>query len=70
MKQQYNDNRICILCEHSSALADDSVCLCRKRGVVSASHSCGKFTFDPIKYNVSPRKSVKVPKFNFDKVTK
>lgn len=50
MKQ--NDEKIekyCKFCEHAGTLSDPDKMLCRRHGIVEASHLCRKFRYDPMK---------------------
>lgn len=50
MKKEKNDiEKVCAYCEHASPLKDKDYMLCSVRGVVSASFSCRKFLYDPLK---------------------
>lgn len=53
--------RSCSYCQHGTALENDEV-LCLKRGVVSATHRCRKFRYDPCK-RIPP----KMKPLDFDK---
>lgn len=40
--------RSCAYCAHGTKIDDEQI-LCAKRGVVSVSHKCRKFKYDPCK---------------------
>lgn len=52
--------RSCVTCLYSAALSDHQM-LCSKRGVVSDSYACRKFSYDPCK-RIPP--SIKAPDFD------
>lgn len=41
--------QFCKFCENAGTLSDPDVMLCKRHGVVSASHVCRKFRYDPLK---------------------
>ncbi len=49
MKNTAEYEKMCVYCEHASAIHDNSYVLCAKKGVVLATHSCRKFIYDPMK---------------------
>ena len=49
MKTDDRIERYCKYCEHASSLSDPDSMLCRKIGVVGASHCCRRFRYDPLK---------------------
>lgn len=50
MKNKKNEiEKVCAYCEHAASLKDKDFMLCGARGVVSASFSCRKFLYDPLK---------------------
>jgi len=58
MKRNYEDiEQLCAMCENSSAIFDPENVLCKHHGVVSATHKCRKFVYDPLKR--VPSKSAK-----------
>ena len=46
--------KYCKYCEKAQALYDSDTMLCPRYGVVSATHKCRKFKYDPLK-RVPPR---------------
>lgn len=48
--------RICAFCEYASRMYDDSVMLCRDKGIVDCRHHCRKFSYDPLKRRVRLKK--------------
>ncbi|MBQ4140910.1 MAG: hypothetical protein IJD70_06195 [Clostridia bacterium] len=52
--QEDDHPNCCAYCEHATALKGDRLrMICDKRGVVSTSHVCRKFLYDPLKRNAS-----------------
>lgn len=49
MKNKPEIEKYCKYCERASALSDPDTMLCEKKGIVSASHKCRAFTYDPLK---------------------
>ncbi len=49
-------DRICALCEYSHKISGGEYFVCRKKGVVAPDNVCRKFTFDPLKMEVSPQR--------------
>lgn len=41
--------KCCAYCEKSTVLAGDEYVLCSKKGVVSLTHKCHRFSYDPLK---------------------
>ncbi len=41
-------DKFCSYCVHA-AKVDEETCLCAKKGLVSSSHHCRKFKYDPLK---------------------
>ena len=54
---------ICAYCEFATPLFDGESVLCKKAGVVGKSHSCRKFSYDPLK-RVPPKKAA-APKLDY-----
>lgn len=54
--------RSCSYCQHGTAMENDQI-LCKKRGVVSASYSCGKFRYNPCKRIPHKMKSLDFEKY-------
>ncbi len=48
-KEKYELDRVCAYCEHATTLAGGEHVLCAKRGVVTGTHHCRKFVYDPLK---------------------
>ncbi len=48
--------KVCALCEYSHKISGGEYFVCRKKGVVPPDHVCRKFTFDPLKMEVSPQR--------------
>ncbi|MBE6541709.1 MAG: hypothetical protein E7672_04610 [Ruminococcaceae bacterium] len=55
--------KYCKFCERATGLNDPDTMLCEKYGVVSASHVCRKFCYDPLKRE--PSKKAKEPKLEY-----
>ncbi len=54
MKRKYAEENLeivkcCAYCEKATPLAGDEYVLCEKRGVVSLTHHCRRFAYDPLK---------------------
>ena len=49
MKADERIEKFCKYCEHAATLSDPDSMLCAKIGVVSASHCCRRFRYDPLK---------------------
>ena len=49
VKQDERIEKYCKYCEHAGTLSDPDTMLCRKAGVVRASHCCRLFRYDPLK---------------------
>ena len=58
---QEESERVCALCEYSHKISGGEYFVCRKKGVVPPDHVCRKFTFDPLKMEVSPVRMPSVP---------
>ncbi len=41
--------KCCAYCEKATPLVGDEYVLCSKKGVVSLTHSCRRFSYDPLK---------------------
>ena len=52
MKFKSDTPNICLYCEFSSPLNDDGFVICKRRGVVTADHTCRHFFPDLIKMPV------------------
>lgn len=51
-KNETSENEIskcCAYCEKATVLASEDYVLCSKRGVVSQTYSCRRFSYDPLK---------------------
>ncbi len=48
-KEKYELDRVCAYCERATVLAGGDHVLCDKRGVVTGTHHCRKFVYDPLK---------------------
>ena len=55
--------RMCITCEHSVSLVDESIVLCKRRGIVPAGNICKRFVYDPLK-RIPPRRTA-APKLDY-----
>lgn len=51
--------RCCARCEHATILAQCDYILCAKKGVVSDTHVCRRFIYDPLKRD--PRRMPPLP---------
>lgn len=51
-------DRACAYCENASVLQDKDYMLCAKYGIVSADHTCRRFSYDPLKRIPVPRRSI------------
>ena len=49
MKTDERIEKYCKYCEHALTLSDPDTMLCCRAGVVSASHCCRRFRYDPLK---------------------
>lgn len=49
VKEDDRIEKYCKYCEHAGTLSDPDAMLCDKAGVVSASHCCRRFRYDPMK---------------------
>ncbi len=49
MKKDAEIEKYCKYCEKACVLSDGDLMLCKKYGVVSSSHVCRRFTYDPLK---------------------
>ena len=45
-----NIEKICAMCEHAEKIFDDENVLCEKKGIVSGTYHCRKFTYDILKH--------------------
>ena len=57
-KEKYELDRVCAYCEHATTLAGGEHVLCAKRGVVTGTHHCRKFVYDPLKRKPARVKSL------------
>ena len=55
--------RYCRYCENAKTLSDTDTVLCDRYGVVSASHRCRKFMYDPMKR--TPKRQTTAPSLEF-----
>ena len=55
--------KYCRYCERAKTLTDRDTVLCDMYGVVSASHKCRKFMYDPMKRE--PKRLSKTPELEF-----
>lgn len=51
--------KCCAYCEKATTLSGDDYVLCSKKGVVLQTHSCRRFTYDPLKK--IPKRSPALP---------
>ena len=49
MKKQNEIEKYCKFCENAKTLSDGDTMLCDRFGIVSASHKCRRFIYDPMK---------------------
>lgn len=52
-KNDSDENKLCLYCEHSTPIMDTDACVCDIKGVVKAEGLCRKFRLDLLK--VAPR---------------
>ena len=64
--KKHEIEKVCARCELAAPLVDEDTVLCKKRGVVSASASCRKFRYDPLKRNPAPPPSVEKADISLD----
>lgn len=57
-KIEYDIDRICRYCEHSSLLCDCENVLCDKKGVVSADYKCSRFAIDVMR--IEPKRTKQI----------
>lgn len=55
--------KLCVNCGHAIVIHSDENVLCRKKGIVSCTYRCGKFTYDPLKRIPSETAKIEVPEF-------
>ena len=48
-KKDIELTKCCAYCERATLLAGDDYVLCEKKGVVSPTHLCRRFSYDPMK---------------------
>lgn len=63
MKKSISDKteKYCKYCEKAQSLSDTDSMLCSKNGIVSASHSCCRFSYDPLKRSpATPSQEIKL----------
>ena len=48
-EEKFEMPHVCAFCEKSVQLCDEDSMLCKKNGIVPASHKCKKFVYDPLK---------------------
>ncbi len=63
-KEKYELDRVCAYCEHATPLAGGEHVLCEKRGVVTGTHHCRKFAYDPQKR--IPKRAKPLPEVELD----
>ena len=63
-KEKYELDRVCAYCEHATTLAGGEHVLCDKRGVVTGTHHCRKFAYDPLKR--IPKRAKPLPEVELD----
>ena len=63
-KEKYELDRVCAYCEHATSLAGGEHVLCEKRGVVTGTHHCRKFAYDPQKR--IPKRAKPLPQVELD----
>lgn len=63
-RNEEDEPRCCAFCENAVPLRDGETMLCRRCGVVSGSHACRKFLYDPLKRR--PRIPPALPDIRFD----
>ena len=49
---------VCAFCEMATSVCDEEKLLCRKNGIVPASHKCRKFRYDPLKRQPKPPRQI------------
>jgi hypothetical protein len=54
-EKDYDTTPSCRFCEYAAAIRDGETMICAKNGVVSATHLCRKYAFDPLKRQPRPR---------------
>lgn len=54
MKKRDIQEKTCAFCEYGVRMIDGESVLCKKKGPVSAEHTCRKFIFDPLKESPTP----------------
>ena len=59
---------MCRYCELAEKMFEESIVLCAKHGVVSATGSCRSFAYDPLKR--VPPKEITVPKLEYIDIDK
>ncbi len=59
--------KYCKFCENARSLSDSDTMLCDKYGVVSSSHKCRRFSYDPMKRE--PKRLREAPEFEFVPLT-
>lgn len=63
-KEKYELDKVCAYCEHATTLAGGEHVLCDKRGVVTGTHHCRKFAYDPLKR--IPKRAKPLPEVELD----
>ncbi len=48
-KEKTEIERCCARCEHATLLSQCNYILCAKKGIVSETHVCRRFVYDPLK---------------------
>jgi len=56
-----NNPKVCGLCRHARPLFDKKSMACARKGVVRHNYSCGKFEYDPLKRQPSPKNTPEFP---------
>ena len=51
------DENYCAVCENAALLSGEDYVLCKKKGVVRATYSCRKFSYDPLKRRPAENKA-------------